>query len=227
MTSKEKLPLIIIISLKNSTRRPVISQRLSGLGLKYQFFDAVYGKDLTEEQLKEIDFEFYPKTYNARKALTLGEIGCAMSHINVYEYIVQNNIDQAIILEDDAIVSLYFEEILASVLKKVPQRREIIFFDHGKAKVYPFMRSLPERYRLARYRSPSKDSKRTIIRTTAYLITQQGAKKLLKHAYPVRMPSDFLTGSLQLTGIHAYGVEPACVFGDVISEIDQIENRYE
>lgn len=51
-------------------------------------------------------------------------------------------------------------------------------------------------------------------------------KNLLKYAYPIRMPSDFLTGLLQMTGINAYGIEPTCVFGGVESEIDKIENRY-
>ena len=156
----------------------------------------------------------------------LGEIGCAMSHIMLYEHIVKNNIREAIILEDDAIVSLYFEEIVTAALNKISSKKEILFLDHGKAKVYPFMKRLPERYRLAKYRSPSKKSKRSIIRTTGYLITYEGAKKLLSYAYPIRMPSDFLTGLLQLTNINAYGIEPACVFGDVDSEIDSIENRY-
>lgn len=220
------LPPIFIISLKDSPRRKEISARLSSLGLEFQFFDAVYGKELTQEQLEKVDFEFYPKKYAARKPLTLGEIGCALSHIKMYEYIIENNILEAIILEDDAIVSLYFKQILEDVLKKVPSRREIIFFDHGKAKVFPIMRNLVERYRLARYLKPSKNSKRSIIRTTAYLITKNGARKLLKFAYPVRLPSDFLTGLLQMTDIHAYGVEPACVFGGHISEIDEIEDRY-
>lgn len=220
------LPPIFIISLKDSTRRKEISARLNSLELDFQFVDAVYGKALTQEQLKQIDFEFYPQKYAAKKPLTLGEIGCALSHIKMYEHIVANNIPEAIILEDDAIVSLYFKQILKDVLRKVPARREIIFFDHGKAKVFPIMRNLVERYRLARYLKPSKNSKRSIIRTTAYLITQDGAKKLLKFAYPVRLPSDFLTGLLQMTDIQAYGVEPACVFGGHISEIDEIEDRY-
>ncbi|HDR1862121.1 TPA: glycosyltransferase family 25 protein [Pasteurella multocida] len=215
----------MVISLKNSPRRQIISHRLSGLGLDFEFFDAVYGKDLTEEELEKIDYEFFPKYCGSKGALTLGEIGCAMSHIKIYEYIVANNLEQVIILEDDAIVSLYFEEIVLAALQKLPNRREILFLDHGKAKVYPFMRNLPERYRLARYRKPSKHSKRFIVRTTAYLITLEGAKKLLKHAYPIRMPSDFLTGLLQLTHINAYGIEPSCVFGGVESEINEMERR--
>lgn len=222
----KKIP-IFVISLKNSPRRDFIKARLDGLGLKFEFFDAVYGKELSLEELNHIDFEFYQEKYNTKKPLTLGEVGCAISHVKLYEHIVRNNIEQAIILEDDAIVSLYFEQIVNDVINKVPSRREIIFLDHGKASVFPVMRNLSERYRLARYRIPSKNSKRFISRTTAYLITFEGAQKLLKFAYPIRMPSDYLTGSLQMTGIHAYGVEPACVFGDIFSEIDQIESRHD
>ncbi|MDG6473623.1 LPS biosynthesis glycosyltransferase [Glaesserella parasuis] len=220
------IPKIFIISLKNSPRREFISKRLSDLKLNFEFFDAVYGKDLSEEKLKEIDFEFYPKHFSARKQMTLGEVGCAMSHIKLYEYIVENNIDNAIILEDDAIVSLYFKEIISDALNKISPKYEILFLDHGKAKIYPFPKNLVERYRLARYISPSKNSKRTIIRTTGYIITQAGAKRLLEYAYPIRMPSDFLTGALQMTHIRAYGIEPSCVFGGSHSEINEMEDRY-
>lgn len=219
------LPPIFIISLKNSPRRAVIAKRLSSLNISFEFFDAIYGKDLTSYQLSEIDYEFYPKYYAARKPLTLGEIGCAMSHIQLYRRIIDNNIEQAIILEDDAIVYQDFEAIVRDILKKVPKRREIIFLEHGKAKSYPFKRNLIDGYRLVRYRSPSKSSKRSITRATGYILTLAGAKKLMNYAYPIRMPADYLTGLLQITHIHAYGVEPPCIFRGTDSEIDAIEHR--
>ena len=60
----------------------------------------------------------------------------------------------------------------------------------------------------------------------AYLITSNGINKLLKYAYPIRMPADYLTGMLQMNHINAYGIEPPCVFRGIDSEIDQIENRH-
>ncbi|MFQ1015442.1 glycosyltransferase family 25 protein [Avibacterium paragallinarum] len=216
---------MFVISLKHSSRREFISTRLSDLGLQFEFFDAVYGKNLAQEELDKIDFEFSLK-YGFKKPMTLGEIGCAMSHIKLYEYIAKNKIESAIILEDDAIVSLYFENIVTEALKKVPKSMEILFLDHGKAKIFPFTRRLPERYRLARYLTPSKSSKKVVFKTTGYLITLDGVKKLLNQAYPIRMPADLLTGLLQLTRIKAYGVEPPCVFGGSDSEIDKIESRY-
>lgn len=36
-------------------------------------------------------------------------------------------------------------------------------------------------------------------------------------AYPVRMPADYLTGLLQLTGVSASGVEPCCLDVDIFA----------
>lgn len=222
---QHKIPPIFIISLKNSPRREFIAKRLSDLNLDFEFFDAVYGKDLSEEQLNQVDREFSMTRFATRKPLTLGEIGCAMSHINLYHHIVNNKIEKAIILEDDAIVSQEFEKIVEQSLDKVSSNMEILFFEHGKAKSYFLKKKLVEGYKLVHYRYPSKTSKRAINRTTAYLITLEGARKLLKYAYPIRLAADYLTGALQITKINAYGIEPPCVFLGTDSEIDMIENR--
>ncbi|MCK8972529.1 glycosyltransferase family 25 protein [Haemophilus influenzae] len=118
-----------------------------------------------------------------------------------------------------------FEAIVKDSLKKVSKNVEILFYDHGKAKSYCWKKTLVKNYRLVHYRKPSKTSKRAIMCTTAYLITLSGAQKLLQIAYPIRMPADYLTGALQLTGLNAYGVEPPCVFRGIDSEIDAMEQR--
>lgn len=221
----EKLPPIFVISLKNSPRRNAISQRLDALNLKFTFIDAINGTTLSQAALNNIDYTFYSERFDVHKPLTRGEIGCAMSHLSIYQIMCNEKIEKAIILEDDAIVSQEFEHIVLDSLKKVPKKCDILFYEHGKAKSYFFKRNLIEGYRLAHYKSPSKNSKRAINRTTAYLITQEAAKKLLKLAYPIRMPADYLTGALQLNGLNAYGVEPPCVFRGTDSEIDAMEQR--
>ena len=189
MTSTQGLfmaiPKIIVISLKNSTRRENIAKRLSGLGLDFTFFDATDGKKLPASVLES--------------------------------------------LEDDAIVSQHFKEIIEDTLNKINKNHELIFFDHGKVKSHFFKKRIVEGYRLAHYKSPSKNSRRCIIYATAYLITLSGAKKLLNYAYPIRLPADYLTGLIQKTRVDAYGIEPPCVFRGLNSdsEIDKIEHRYE
>ena len=218
------IPPIFVISLKHSQRRHAIAQRLNGLGLSFEFFDGVYGKTLSEQELAQIDYH-YLEEFDKRR-MTAGEIGCAISHIRLYEYIRAQNIAEAIILEDDAVLSTSFKRIMADLANILPSRYEILFFEHGKAKSYPFIkRTLYEGYRLVRYRYPSKNSRRGIMQATAYMVNLAGIEKLLAHAYPIRMPADFLTGFIQQTGIHAYGIEPPCVFRGADSEIDEIESR--
>lgn len=149
--------------------------------------------------------------------------------IRAYEHIVENKIESAIILEDDAIVSHFLKEIVQDALNKVKKNYDLIFLDHGKARSYPFKKKLYEGYQLAHYRAPSKNSKRCIIYATAYLITLSGAKKLLNYAYPIRLPADYLTGLIQKTRVDTYGIEPPCVFRGLNSnsEIDKIEHRHE
>jgi len=205
------IPKIIVISLKHSTRRENIAKRLSGLGLDFSFFDATDGKKLPASVLESVDYDFYPKHYLSPK------------------HMVENNIKSAIILEDDAIVSQHFKEIIEDTLNKINKNHELIFFDHGKVKSHFFKKRIVEGYRLAHYKSPSKNSRRCIIYATAYLITLSGAKKLLNYAYPIRLPADYLTGLIQKTRVDAYGIEPPCVFRGLNSdsEIDKIEHRYE
>lgn len=219
------IPPIFIISLKDSKRRDIIKYRLDSLGLSFDFFDAIYGKNLTDEELSLIDRNFSQERFATNRPMTLGEIGCAISHIRLYEHMVSNNIPIAIILEDDAIVSHDFKKIVLDVLQKIPSRKEIVFLDHGKAKSWWIKKKLFEHYKLVRYRYPYKNSKRCIFMADAYILTLDGAKKLLAQAYPIRMAADYLTGAIHITGIHAYGVEPPCVFRGGISEIDAIEPR--
>ena len=175
------------------------------MGLDFTFFDATDGKKLPASVLESVDYDFYPKHYLSPKSLTLGEIGCAISHIKVYEHMVEDT------------------------LNKINKNHELIFFDHGKVKSHFFKKRIVEGYRLAHYKAPSKNSRRCIIYATAYLITLSGAKKLLNYAYPIRLPADYLTGLIQKTRVNTYGIEPPCVFRGLNSdsEIDKIEHRYE
>lgn len=220
------LPPIFIISLPNSPRRKDIAHRLNWLGIPFQFFDATDGRTLSETELSQVDYHFFPNRFSVERKLTLGEIGCAISHIRVYQHIKQNNIPEAIILEDDAMLHHHFIKIFSILKQKLPKKAQIVFLAHGKAKYWPIKKSLPEGYHLVRYRYPSSNSKRFIAGACAYLITQDAADILLTHANPIKLPADYLTGAIQINRLIAYGVEPSCVFLSATpSEIDTIEPR--
>ncbi|MFM5621439.1 glycosyltransferase family 25 protein [Aeromonas veronii] len=201
------IPVFIISLTRSADRRAMVERQMSHLGIDFEFFDAVDGKSLPSDRLTKVDFNLARETCG--HDLSLGEVGCAMSHINIYEVMVERNIPRCVILEDDIYVHMHFKAIVNEVINK--NSSDIVFLHHGKAKHLPIYSSLPEGYRLAKYLTPSKNSQRGIISTGGYILTLAGAHKLLKIAYPIRMPADYLTGRLQWNKLSAAGVEPCCL----------------
>ncbi len=106
---------VFIISLANATeRRERITHIMNELGLEFTFEDAVDGREFNVLQQEIYD----PKKrlrYFA-KHLTGGDIGCTLSHKNIYQKIINQKIPQALILEDDIIIHDGFLETLREIL---------------------------------------------------------------------------------------------------------------
>ncbi|HHW4402044.1 TPA: glycosyltransferase family 25 protein [Aeromonas hydrophila] len=201
------IPVFVISLVRSQERRSFIKQHLDSRAIAFSFFDAVDGKAISEDELKRVDFPL-AKQFCGHD-LSLGEVGCAMSHIRIYEMMIAKNIERCMVLEDDIYLHGHFKAIVSQAISVC--QSEIVFLHHGKVKSWPWMKKMPEGYRLAKYISPSHKSKRGIISTAGYILTLSGAKKLLEKAYPIRMPSDYLTGRLQLNGLTASGIEPCCM----------------
>ena len=96
---------VFVISLKNSKRRRVsIQSSLDTLKIPFEFIDAVDGRQLSPDQRSCVKNHF----------LSAGEIGVALSHSFVYEKMVREHIERAIVLEDDAIIDDNFKKIIQS-----------------------------------------------------------------------------------------------------------------
>lgn len=201
------LPIFVISMSGSLERRESITKQLNFMGLDFSFFDAINGYELPEELKPSVDNGQAQSIWG--KQLTAGEIGCALSHISLYKKIVSEKIPRCIILEDDAKLHINFKKIIEEIILK--NTTDLVFLHHGKAKYWPLYRKLSNEYRLVYYRKPSKNSKRAIFSTAAYIITNNGANTLIHHGLPVRMPADYLTGRPQLHRLSSAGVEPCCV----------------
>ncbi len=102
---------IFVINLARRTdRNAFMQEQLDSLGLEAEFIEAYDG---AAEGFAGADA--YNPTVSARlngKALTLGELGCAISHRMIYQKMVEQHIDQALILEDDVRLTPAFAALL-------------------------------------------------------------------------------------------------------------------
>lgn len=105
-----KLPIFIINLKRRPDRKQLIETRLVNLGIKnYEFINAVDGKELPEDISDVYNKETSIKLH---RELTRTEIACALSHIQIAKRIVEQKLDYAIILEDDAELTLDFKAFL-------------------------------------------------------------------------------------------------------------------
>ncbi|WP_432471660.1 glycosyltransferase family 25 protein [Amphritea sp. HPY] len=96
---------IYVINLKKDTdKKDYITKHFKEKGiLNYEFIEAVYGKDLSEEELQTVYDPDLAKKFWGREILA-NEIGCALSHLKIYKEIIQSGSKGAFIFEDDVFI---------------------------------------------------------------------------------------------------------------------------
>lgn len=213
-------PKIRIISLRQATeRRERVAAQLNRLGLAFEFLDAVEASTLTPAN---------STLYNGRKRRILagkdlypGELACLLSHKKVLEEVATDN-QPWIILEDDALISIDWPEIVRRLLA-IPQTWELVrFFGDLKHETRKQRKLLPlgGPYWLTRLATTPGEAH-------AYLISPSGARKLLACLHSVAEPIDMLMGRPWQTGLDPLSVLPGLVSQDKRLESDIGDIRFE
>jgi glycosyl transferase family 25 len=203
MQGQRQLPPIWVLNLRRSVeRRNYITSHLASLGLPFELIEAVDGRALSRRDLDTL----YSPRESVRligRELTLGEIGCYLSHLKLYRKQIDEGWDEVVIFEDDAVVDPALFEVL-SQRRSLPADWDLVLFNDVRAPV-SFWGSRPfGRFRCVKFAS-------TAWCTVGYILRRSGAQKLLAHGYPVRVQLDGLTGGSIRTGVRLYGIDPHCV----------------
>ena len=106
-----KIKIFIISLLRSPERRETISLRMSALKIKFEFVDAVDAQLIPPSELIDIQKQ-QRATKDYGRLLGAGEIACALSHAKAYQTIQNNELDGAVILEDDAIIDSGFPKFI-------------------------------------------------------------------------------------------------------------------
>lgn len=175
-----------VISLPDSKRYSITKTNLENAGIKSVRWDAVRGSELTEKELK--DFLTLDAQMNVIEnqpegdpnRLTKGAVGCALSHRSLWEYLLalpQKSKDYLLIFEDDVKPNVLFLDKEISKLLEEAGNFDIMMFHYWPSPRYgttiePYSRNL-NRSRGVNYSF------------LGYVITREGAKKLLQATMPL------------------------------------------
>ena len=196
---------IYVIALENAhARRKVISERLGALGLAFTFIDAVYGKNLAEDEIGNL-------TTRARQKylphpLSKGAIGAGLSHLAAWQKIAASDAPMALILEDDAILDKEIENILHH-LRLLEDRIDIVNLHFRGGRPLTDIVPLSGTYWLSscRYNSIGAES---------YVITRKAATDLAKQYLPMMYEVDLFLNRWWDHGLHILTVNPPVVSED-------------
>lgn len=173
---------IYIINLENSIqRREKLTANLEKHKvINYKFIKAVSGYDLNLEELKSKKIILNDNT------LKRGEIGCSLSHIKIYEEILNNDKEISLILEDDVFLVNGFNNKLNKILNNIKNVEWDIFY----LGINCYEKSCMEGEYIGNKINGIYYPKHIISGTHGYLIKKQSIKKIMDCFFPISIAID-------------------------------------
>lgn len=170
------LSRIYMINLwRREERRAKMLLNFEALGLEVEHFPAADGKLMDEDYLKEMNIQFLPGYADpySKRPMTMGEIGCFLSHYFIWERMLAEGLEEVLILEDDIKFEPFFKQRLEIILDEVRADKDWDLVYLG-------------RKRLHESAEPYVDGANYLVRpsysywTLGYLISWKGATKLME-----------------------------------------------
>lgn len=168
-----QVKIFVISGARSLERREFMKAQLECMGLSFEFVDACFPDTFIEPSIAHLSSFAIPVKGKA-------EYGCAQSHQMVYRRLIDNFLDMAIVLEDDAELAADFPQAIL-ILPRF--NFDVCMLGHSKL--------TRDQYKNAKYYFPLYDTRRVgawrVGRSIAlrfgavgYAVSNRGAEKLLR-----------------------------------------------
>lgn len=200
LSSSDNINTIVISLNHRIDRRNHIEIELFRNNVDYSFSDATNG-----EKLESMDLQYFTK--NAYNNLSKGSLGCAISHMKVWEKVaISKTSDLFLILEDDVILKQNFSLELNNLLSCIPIDFDIIFlggFNNRPQDIEFFINES-----LFKSFNPRRGF-------YSYIINSESARKLINLVKPIDLIyggiDTFIGKLVRMKKLRAYQVFPSIV----------------
>lgn len=217
------LPIFISHYKKLVERRQYLEPALKNEGFtNVNWCDQIDRDTMTEEQLnmyKRDDKKWSMMcrgwdNHSTPRELTKPEIANAITHINIYKHMIDNNIETALILEDDCILHKDFIKCLEIISNQLPRDFDVCFLGSSFGLTV-------NNYRFGYFGSQNKNviqqGKHVYpIKGThtvdAYIISLKAAKSIYESVIPFCLPIDFMLNHIFIfNDIQSYWCYPPII----------------
>ncbi|KAG9262809.1 procollagen galactosyltransferase 1-like [Astyanax mexicanus] len=215
---------VFMINLqRRPDRRERMLRTLWEQEISCKIINAVDGKALNESHVRRMGITMLPgysDPYHGRP-LTKGELGCFLSHYNIWNEIVERDLKVSLVIEDDLRFEIFFKRRLQNLMQEIKEQKldwDLIYIGRKRMQVDHPEKSVPNIHNLV-----EADYSYW---TLGYMISLQGAKKLLRaeplkkmlpvdeflpvmyNKHPVK---DYMT-PFEPRDLRAFSAEPLLVF---------------
>jgi glycosyl transferase family 25 len=185
------IPVFIINLERDVQRWRHIEAVMRKLGILHQRITAIDGQRKLRLIRKVIARDFFNRKLG--RPLTPGEICCALSHISALKRVIRQNLDRALILEDDVEFSDGFQDFFRDELPEFLELCDIVkieglFYDHT-SRSGPTLRT----GRLTKLIVPLSPT----LGSAGYAVTRRGARALLRRFVAINWPMDHMLVSYE------------------------------
>ena len=201
---------IYVVTIKRNLDRQVrMTKLLSRHNLQFSFIDGIDGEQLNKEKLKHV---YDAKKSRLRYDLTKSEVACSLSHIKALKtFLKDHKKDYALILEDDIEISNF--DTLKNAINYMPPKEawDLLYLGYQEMNmsmplmifikwqfIYPVLiflriksydlkkikRIFGRPYNNYWFRAGSHNT------SHAYIVSRDGAKKILDYNTPVTLQAD-------------------------------------
>lgn len=226
---------VFVINLERSKERKKAMQNLmDSHAIPFEFIDAVDGTLLPDEFMEEVykRTKWYQEDWGEGTKMKRGEVGVAMSHFKIYEKIIEENIDVAIVLEDDIEMDERFRSFFRDEqkLRKLMQPFDLLLLGycsndnnfrrpatcsyHGRINLGKVFRAgIPMNWNWS---------------TIGYVVTNNGARLLAKKQEMIPcLTADILTGNSPQYGVKLGVIREQLVWPGELNNISTIPEKLE
>ena len=204
MTCSVLLPIYVISLKAFESRRRAMTRRMADIGLEFSFIDAVRGADIPDAQRKTLVSRQRRRHLGA--PFSDGALGCLMSHRAAWERMRDENVDAALILEDDAEMAPTMLDVLPRIAA-LKGRFDLINLHHTSGRPLVDVARLSPTHALSITRYAS-------IGAIGYVVSREAAARLLTMSIPAIFEVDVLMNRWWEHGLKTLVLSPSVVRED-------------